>query len=136
MIRVVHLRVWPLMFGYCDDEKQFNSYVKREKLSLGDRKMVANGAVACFTSWHNEKLGMVTLSPERMRVLPLPDIAGIIAHECEHALQWVYERISEEHAGEEASSYTLQYMVTQCMECYLMSMKNRGWRTPPFCRQV
>jgi hypothetical protein len=129
MLRIRRLDIYPLSIGYVDDQKQFINYCKRRKISTGDGLLCSSDGSARFHSWGMPVgLGLIAVNPDNMRD-PLAFVTGLIAHEVQHCWDWIYWTLGEhERGGREASAYLQAFMVRFCMQAYMDSMKERGWR--------
>lgn len=104
---------FPFNIGFIADAKSWDKF-SGKFLKLEESYPDTAGRCQMLKDENGHLLIIITIQEWEER--PIYEIAGLVAHECSHALDFLCEHIGESTPSEEFAAYTIQSFVTDIME--------------------
>lgn len=128
MIRWMRNQCLPLNIGFCDCEKDWEKLMQKFKST--DSPFLEVGAQACthyFDHENGDKSVIVTIDAKDFMGRKLWQVAGLLAHEATHVMQYAKMAMRERVGGVEFEAYVVHGVTQWMFELFATSkIKLRG----------
>ena len=117
----------PVYIGFTTSKKKFEMEMKRLNANTYagcyDKKSLSNATTTCLTK---ARCGMTIIVALNTKKDPSDvELAGLMAHESLHCLDYILDGIGEDSNAGEFRAYTIQWLVQQFMRIYEQEWKER-----------
>lgn len=103
------LSPYPYYLGFCDSQEAWDRWLRKHvKREEGTPLVVASAAAAAMTIVTDcgQKMFSVNVNREALGKDPAY-VAGTLAHEATHIMQFIHDEIQEQSPGQEATAYMM-----------------------------
>jgi hypothetical protein len=108
---------YPVWFTVAFNKKELKKLAKEKGIPLeSEHSDTQDSHAKCITGVGKDGLTSIMVFLHDIDKEEKADTAGIVAHECMHAVQSVWEAVCEDEPGKEAEAYLIQRLVEWCYE--------------------
>jgi len=95
-------------------DKAFRKIARHDKEDMRpSESWSSRSGASCWTLSKGARC-VICLEPGKLLEKPQCDVAGMIAHECSHAVDYIEKGVQEDRFGDETRAYMIQWLVENC----------------------